>query len=84
MTAQRYTAEQMREMAEQLAQEGWKIVPVVPTIEMKAAGFESRAWDKLGDAVLKIGGWPYSCKQSSECVAGIYADMIQAAPRYQP
>lgn len=56
------------------------LVPVEPTIEMQVAGFESEAWDALSDAVLAKKGWPYSCRQSAECVSAIWRAMLAAAP----
>lgn len=54
--------------------DGW------PTEDMVIAGFESGAWDALSSAVLKRQGWPYSCRESAECVTGIFRTMIAAAP----
>ncbi|EKN4914804.1 hypothetical protein EFV91_11595 [Yersinia enterocolitica] len=54
--------------------EGW------PTEDMVIAGFESGAWDALSSAVLKRQGWPYSCRESAECVTGIFKAMLAAAP----
>ena len=54
--------------------DGW------PTEDMVIAGFESGAWDALSSAVLKRQGWPYSCRESAECVTGIFKAMIAAAP----
>jgi hypothetical protein len=31
-------------------------------------------------AVVKRKGWPYRCRESAECVAGIYRAMLEAAP----
>lgn len=56
------------------------LVPVEPTIQMQVAGFESEAWDALSDAVLAKKGWPYSCRQSAECVSAIWRAMLGAAP----
>ncbi|CNI33418.1 DUF551 domain-containing protein [Yersinia mollaretii] len=57
--------------------EGW------PTEDMVIAGFESEAWDALSSAVLKRQGWPYSCRESAECVTGIFKSMLAAAPEPQ-
>ncbi|MFM1119064.1 hypothetical protein WFJ88_20320 [Yersinia enterocolitica] len=54
--------------------EGW------PTEDMVIADFESGAWDALSSAVLKRQGWPYSCRESAECVTGIFKAMLAAAP----
>lgn len=59
---------------------GMALVPVEPTIEMQVAGFESEAWDALSNAVLAKKGWPYSCRQSAECVSAIWRAMLAAAP----
>jgi len=48
------------------------------TQEMIVAGFECDAWDKLSDAVLEKKGWPYSCRESAECVTAIYKAMRAA------
>lgn len=45
-----------------------------PTQSMVIAGFESEAFDALVNAVPG-GAWPYTCKQSAECVTGIYRAM---------
>ncbi|UAN64278.1 hypothetical protein [Serratia sp. JSRIV006] len=60
--------------------DGWKLVPVEPTESMVIDGFESEAWDALGDAVLDKKGWPYSCRESAECVTGIFKAMLAASP----
>lgn len=54
-------------------------VAVEVTDEMRAAGFESEAWDNLMEAVCKQKWWPYSCRESAECVEGIYRAMLAAA-----
>ncbi|CNC99841.1 Uncharacterised protein [Yersinia frederiksenii] len=54
--------------------DGW------PTEDMVIAGFESEAWDALSSAVLKRQGWPYSCRESAECVTGIFKAMLAATP----
>ncbi|HDM8441825.1 TPA: hypothetical protein RU323_004842 [Yersinia enterocolitica] len=54
-----------------------------PTEDMVIAGFESGAWDALSSAVLKRQGWPYSCRESAECVTGIFKAMLAAAPEPQ-
>lgn len=51
-----------------------------PTEGMVIAGFESGAWDALSSAVLKHQGWPYSCRESAECVTGIFKAMLAVAP----
>ncbi|EPD8597382.1 hypothetical protein ACSE7Y_001850 [Yersinia enterocolitica] len=51
-----------------------------PAEDMVIAGFESGAWDALSSAVLKRQGWPYSCRESAECVTGIFKAMLAAAP----
>ena len=48
------------------------------TQEMIIAGFECEAWDKLMDAVMERKGWPYSCRDSAECVTAIYRAMREA------
>ena len=46
---------------------------------MRCAGFESKAWDALGDAVIEFGGrWPYDCRESAACVEGIFLAMYAA------
>jgi len=57
----------------------WLAVHIEPTEEMRVAGFECAAWDELGSAVLRARGWPYSCRESSECVAAIYRAMVASA-----
>lgn len=59
---------------------GMALVPVEPNTEMQVAGFESEAWDALSSAVLAKKGWPYSCRQSAECVSAIWRAMLAAAP----
>jgi len=59
----------------------WKLVPVEPNADMEIAGFESEAWDALGSAVLAKKGWPYSCRESAECVKAIYRAMLSVAPQ---
>ncbi|ENB4712345.1 TPA: hypothetical protein ACJFUB_001240 [Yersinia enterocolitica] len=54
--------------------EGW------PTEDMVIAGFESKAFDALIAAVVEHQGWPYSCRESAECVTGIFKAMLAAAP----
>lgn len=54
----------------------WVQVPLDPTEAMVVAGFESAAWDALGDAVIEAKAWPYSCRESAECVTGIYRAML--------
>jgi hypothetical protein len=49
-------------------QKGWKLVPIEPTMEMLAAGYENRE-----------GPTPYAAYRPSE-VGAIYQDMIAAAP----
>ncbi|WP_145567465.1 hypothetical protein [Yersinia aleksiciae] len=51
-----------------------------PTEGMVIAGFESGAWNALSSAVLKHQCWPYSCRESAECVTGIFKAMLAAAP----
>ncbi len=48
-----------------------------PTESMQVAGFESAAWDALGDAAVEHGGWPYSCKQSADCCSSIFSAMAK-------
>lgn len=55
--------------------EGYKLVPIEPTEAMVIDGFESDAWDALVSAVLKHKSWPYSCRESAECVTGIFKAM---------
>lgn len=52
-----------------------------PTEDMVIAGFESEAWDALSSAVLKRQGWPYSCRESAECVTGIFKAMLSVAEK---
>lgn len=59
---------------------GMALVPVEPNTAMRVAGFESEAWDALSSAVLAKKGWPYSCRQSAECVSDIWRAMLAAAP----
>ncbi|EPU8563197.1 hypothetical protein ACVZYT_000916 [Yersinia enterocolitica] len=54
--------------------EGW------PTEDMVIAAFESKAFDALIAAVAEHQGWPYSCRESAECVTGIFKAMLAAAP----
>lgn len=54
--------------------EGW------PTEDMVIAGFESKAFDALIAAVVEHQGWLYSCRESAECVTGIFKAMLAAAP----
>ena len=61
--------------------EGYVLVPIEPTEDMRIAGFECDAWDKLGEATSRKQGWPYSCRQSADCVSGIYKAMIEAATK---
>jgi hypothetical protein len=51
---------------------------------MRIAGIESAAWDRLSSAAVRRGGWPYTCKQSAECVAEVYAAMRAAAAPAAP
>lgn len=51
-----------------------------PTEHMVIAGFESDAFDALSLAALRHQGWPYSCRESAECVTGIFKAMLAAAP----
>jgi hypothetical protein len=60
--------------------EGYALVPLEPTEEMRVAGFESEAMDALSSAAVRKGGWPYTCRQSADCVAGVYRAMLAAAP----
>lgn len=60
--------------------EGYKLVPIEPTESMVIDGFESEDFDALADAVLDKKGWPYSCRESAECVTGIFKAMLAAAP----
>ncbi len=73
-------AARLREDKRVTVPDGWKLVPVAPTDAMKCAGFESDAWDQLVDDLIDAHRWTYSCRQSADCVAGIYAAMISAAP----
>lgn len=54
--------------------------PIEPTLDMIIAGFECEAWDKLSTAANDKRGWPYSCKQSAECVRAIYLAMRAKEP----
>ncbi|UAN49953.1 hypothetical protein KGP26_19595 [Serratia sp. JSRIV002] len=60
---------------------GFQLVPVEPTEDMVIDGFESEAFNALADAVLDKKGWPYSCRESAECVKGIFQAMLAAAPK---
>lgn len=60
--------------------DGWKLVPVELTEKMVIHGFESEAFEALTDAVLDKKGWPYSCRESAECVTGIFKAMVEVAP----
>jgi len=60
---------------------GWKLVPIEPTEEMVVSGFECDAWDTLSDAAIDKKGWPYSCKESAQCVTDIFTAMLNAAPQ---
>lgn len=60
--------------------QGYKLAPIEPTEKMVIHGFESNAMDALADAVNEANGWPYSCRESAECVKGIYKAMLAAAP----
>ncbi|OKP27572.1 hypothetical protein [Serratia fonticola] len=60
---------------------GFKLVPIEPTENMVIDGFESEAFSALVDAVLDKKGWPYSCRESAECVTGIFKAMLAAAPK---
>ncbi|MBN5255581.1 hypothetical protein JY459_20540 [Serratia marcescens] len=67
-------------MLDQPVSGGYKLVPVEPTENMIIDGFESDAFMALADAVNEKNGWPYSCKESAECVEGIFKAMLSAAP----
>lgn len=71
-------------LAKPLGPSGWKLVLAEPDAAMQAAGFESPAWDALIDAVLLEKKWPYSCRQSAECVTGIFKAMLAASPPVAP
>ncbi|ALX93316.1 hypothetical protein AV650_06970 [Serratia fonticola] len=61
--------------------DGWKLVPIVELTEkMVIHGFESEAFEALADAVQDKKGWPYSCRESAECVTGIFKAMVEVAP----
>ncbi|HIE4798997.1 TPA: DUF551 domain-containing protein [Serratia marcescens] len=60
--------------------QGYKLAPIEPTEQMLIHGFESNAMDALADAVNEANSWPYSCRESAECVKGIYKAMLAAAP----
>lgn len=61
--------------------DGWKLVPMVELTEkMVIHGFESEAFEALADAVQDKKGWPYSCRESAECVTGIFKAMVEVAP----
>ncbi|MER3009163.1 hypothetical protein ABTW51_09205 [Serratia nematodiphila] len=60
--------------------DGFKLVPIEPTENMIIDGFESDAFMALADAVNEKNGWPYGCKESAECVEGIFKAMLSAAP----
>lgn len=67
-------------MLAQPVSSGYKLVPVEPTENMIIDGFESDAFMALADAVNEKNGWPYGCKESAECVEGIFKAMLSAAP----
>ncbi|MDP8656323.1 hypothetical protein QZQ41_17185 [Serratia marcescens] len=58
----------------------YKLVPVEPTESMIIDGFESDAFMALADAVNEKNSWPYGCRESAECVEGIFKAMLAAAP----
>ncbi|UAN49729.1 hypothetical protein KGP26_18385 [Serratia sp. JSRIV002] len=61
--------------------DGWKLVPIVELTEkMVIHGFESEGFEALADAVQDKKGWPYSCRESAECVTGIFKAMVEVAP----
>lgn len=52
--------------------------PIEVTDSMRCAGFESDAWNALSDAVIEAGGkWPYSCRESAQCVEAIFLAMYE-------
>ena len=48
------------------------------TPAMRAAGIDSMAWDALSSAAARKQGWPYTCKESADCVEGVYRAMRRA------
>ncbi|MGS3276052.1 hypothetical protein ACB284_27770, partial [Serratia marcescens] len=75
-----YCGDCLRGMMAQPVSSGYKLVPVEPTENMIIDGFESDAFMALADAVNEKNGWPYGCKESAECVEGIFKAMLSAAP----
>ncbi|CAI1140252.1 hypothetical protein [Serratia ficaria] len=67
-------------MLAQPVSQGYKLVPVDPTENMIIDGFESDAFMALADAVNEKNSWPYGCRESAECVEGIFKAMLAAAP----
>ncbi|MEN4277966.1 hypothetical protein [Serratia marcescens] len=67
-------------MLAQPVSQRYKLVPVEPTENMIIDGFESDAFMALADAVNEKNSWPYGCKESAECVKGIFKAMLAAAP----
>lgn len=67
-------------MLAQPVSSGYKLVPVEPTENMIIDGFESDAFMALADAVNEKNSWPYGCRESAECVEGIFKAMLAAAP----
>ncbi|OAH27084.1 hypothetical protein [Serratia marcescens] len=72
--------EEVERLLAQPVSSGYKLVPVEPTENMIIDGFESDAFMALADAVNEKNGWPYGCKESAECVEGIFKAMLSAAP----
>ncbi|ENN8392455.1 hypothetical protein ACAX60_001002 [Serratia marcescens] len=72
--------EEVEHLLAQPVSSGYKLVPVEPTENMIIDGFESDAFMALADAVNEKNSWPYGCRESAECVEGIFKAMLAAAP----
>lgn len=72
--------EEVERLLAQPVSSGYKLVPVEPTESMIIDGFESDAFMALADAVNEKNSWPYGCRESAECVEGIFKAMLAAAP----
>lgn len=56
-------------------------LPIPPTEDMRVAGIECDAWDRLSSAAVAAKGWPYTCRESADCVDQIFMAMMAARPR---
>ncbi|MQR02560.1 porin [Glaciimonas soli] len=59
------------------ALEGWQLAPTTPSLEMIDAGSESDVWNKLVRRVVDATGWPYTCTESSACVADLCRAVLE-------